>query len=191
MDSILYQHHITLDDLRSCAQTPVTFLIPAFLRPALARKIRKFKRFGAYIQMLLDKHSDIALEQKLSESSNGARTRYQDGQLDLQPVSCRLPHQSLLELSQVARYLGISRCFLFVILLQKDLQDTANNGKNSSGFFSVFRNIRPPRVIETYERLDADKLLRRRGARIRISPRWIIKELNRHLLGFVQTIKPN
>lgn len=169
MHSPLFADNITVtDNLSQTTTQPVTFLVPSNLRCALSQRIRKYGRLSTYLQILLQRYGTLAIEHRLHQPNHKVCIMYQPSEQDLQRVSCRLSEICLLEVAQISRYLSISRCYLFVLLLQRDISTCLRRRFKRSASTFVRRDERHFVIREIYERIVPDKSCRLRGLRIQL-----------------------
>ena len=103
--------------------TPVTLLIPDELFPALLEKLESFpRRHGAYLRVLLRRYRQRCIEGGLLQSGC-VKQQYQKAGLHQRRFSMRVNDEAWLELGVWADFLGVSRCLLFVLLLELDLHE--------------------------------------------------------------------
>ena len=99
---------------RRQANTPSTLLIPAAIMPLL-NEVMCSRCLPNILNLLLHKYRGVNFC-KLLPVSDKVKTLYQAPEQDLQRVDFRPQNRSWLELGQLARAYGISRCLLFVYL---------------------------------------------------------------------------
>ena len=97
-----------------------TLLVPAYLVPVLKEKLAENRcTLPTYLRRLLRGFRRLTLDKSLPESYK-CNCQYQEEGLRLKRVNFRPDHESWLELGIIARAHGVSRCFLFTLLLILD-----------------------------------------------------------------------
>lgn len=103
--------------------TPVTLLIPEELHPALLKRLEEYpRRHGAYLRVLIRRYRQRCIEGGLLQSGS-LKQHYQKPGLHQRRFSLRVDNESWLELGAWADFLGVSRCLLFVMLVELDLHE--------------------------------------------------------------------
>ncbi|TGN06959.1 DUF1564 family protein [Leptospira ilyithenensis] len=95
-----------------------SFLIPVRQMKQLTVSLKLYRSFATRISWLLAESSDLIYFGMIPRKRWKATCSYQEQGLELQKVSCRVFNDSIIEMDIMARSLGISRCRLFVLLLE-------------------------------------------------------------------------
>jgi len=101
-----------------------TLLLPRLHRKKLQSRIVRYGGLDLYLAVLLKNYGDRVGGIK----NRRERTRYQQGDLDLEAFRFRPSNPVWLTLGLVAREAGVSRCWMFVFLF---LQDLRNNKRQT------------------------------------------------------------
>lgn len=110
-------------DSRPSRSAPATLLAPAALAPQIRSRTGAASN-GGYLRYLLGRYRS-ALENWCKDAPLTDRTSYQPAGLNLMRVSLRPLSGDWLELSVLARAIGCSRCKLFILLCELDLENEA------------------------------------------------------------------
>ncbi len=95
-----------------------SFLIPIRQMKQLAASMKLYRSFATRISRLLIESSDLIYFGMIPRKRWKVTCSYQEQGLELQKVSCRVFDESIIEMDVMASSLGISRCRLFVLLLE-------------------------------------------------------------------------
>ncbi|MDV6234314.1 DUF1564 family protein [Leptospira ellisii] len=85
-------------------------------------KIKKNRNLTSYLKALLKNYKTTTL--KTQKPSTNERTAYQKGSQSLMRISFRPDNLDWAELRTIARYLGVSMCKTFVLLMETEKQET-------------------------------------------------------------------
>jgi hypothetical protein len=101
--------------------TPSTFLIPESLIAGVQRHLENQGGQMCKLLRVLLRTYRIQIVRGAIRCSRHAKTEYQSPGHDLQRITFRPDNQSWLELGQLANFLGVSRCLMFIILLKMEM----------------------------------------------------------------------
>jgi Protein of unknown function (DUF1564) len=110
----------SLVDSQSSRSAPATLLAPAALLENIQRRAGA-RHKGGYLRYLLGRYRS-EFENLNRDGRLTDRTSYQSGGLNLIRISLRPYSGDWLELSVLARSIGCSRCKLFIMLCELDLE---------------------------------------------------------------------
>ena len=98
-----------------------TFLIPKEMMKGYAERLQLYKSKGDYLNYLISRFR-VLLGYYIIHPS-GLKTQYQTPYQDLHKENLRVKDEDWAELTVLSASTGMSRCLLFIRLLQMDLQD--------------------------------------------------------------------
>lgn len=166
--------------------SPSSLLIPARMIAIFRRLLEEYEnRPSLLLSQLLRKrrHAIIVL---CSRRSPSIRRRYQAPGLRLVKVSLRLDDALWSELGLLAGYAGVSRCLLFVLMLQLAVEELKKSMLNRPGVINLRLNEDMDDGLEYRERLNsANRRCRRELVAIR-QGEFSRKTLWALILGFVK-----
>jgi len=109
--------------------TVSSLLIPASIIPQLEHRLKERGcNLKGYLNHLIRGYREIALKQRLLVDKH-CKCRYQETGQNLHKYNFRPDNESWIELGQLGRANGISRCFLFVLLLLIDVENCLKKKK--------------------------------------------------------------
>lgn len=114
-------------DSQSSRSAPVTLLAPAALLESVYRRVGSRQK-GGYLRYLLSRYRS-KFENLNRDGRLTDRTSYQSSGLNLIRISLRPHAGDWLELSVLARSIGCSRCKLFVMLCEVDMEGDGASGE--------------------------------------------------------------
>lgn len=118
-------HERTLRDSRRSGYFTADLYVPFQLYFYALERIQKNKSLSAYLEILLKEYREQMIQTKRPHSLE--RTSYQRKSQDLKRLSFRPKEKDWAELRTIARYLGISMCKTFVLLLEMEKNDEKKN----------------------------------------------------------------
>ncbi|WP_167883770.1 DUF1564 family protein [Leptospira stimsonii] len=95
--------------------------VPLQLYPYALERIKKHKSLSVYLEILLNEYKEEAIQTQKPNSLE--RISYQKKSQDLKRISFRPKAKDWAELRTISRYLGISMCKTFVLLLEMERRD--------------------------------------------------------------------
>ncbi|WP_109021097.1 DUF1564 family protein [Leptospira kobayashii] len=129
-----------------------SFLIPVRQMKQLTVSMKFYSSFATRISRLLTESSDLIYFGLIPRKRWKVTCSYQEQGLELRKVSCRVFNDSIVEMDVMARSLGISRCRLFVLLLEleaigwlrlmKELGLVRHTTPSTSKIFSIHNQTR-------------------------------------------------
>lgn len=138
-----YRPHLEFDRhprIRGTQESPCTLLIPAqYIADMEERLSHRKGGLGRYVRHLVRRYRPVCLQYGFPQAG-GLKRSYQRPGVSLQKKSCRVDAETWAELGQIAAFLGMSRCLLFVWLLKLDL----------TGGYDTFAGV-PTNSLESYD----------------------------------------
>lgn len=167
--------------------TPGTFLIPVIYYERMLNRMkdRNAHSVSKYLNYLLKKYKLEVFHKKFPQSIR-VKTQYQSYGQELVRVSVRPSNSDWMILSELSQGLGISRCYLFVLLLEIDIDiRTKNVGipipRRAKDYREIKYAISITQIIYPGQRrclkkLQLYELSRLRNPNVRLYPEYFYKD---------------
>ncbi|AOP32733.1 hypothetical protein A0128_01910 [Leptospira tipperaryensis] len=149
-----FSHERKLREIRRSGAFTADLYVPYQLYSYTLSKIKKNKSLSRYLEILLNEYKAQLFQEQKPHSLE--RTSYQRKAQDLKRVSFRPKEKDWAELRSIARYLGISMCKTFVLLLELERNDETENSpkkreKVKYRIQSLIQKFSPKRDQITFE----------------------------------------
>ncbi|MBM9576846.1 DUF1564 family protein [Leptospira sp. 201903070] len=149
-----FSHERKLRDTRRLGSFTADLYVPFQLYSYTLERIGKNKSLSAYLDVLLKEYKTQILQEQRPHFSE--RTSYQRKAQNLKRLSFRPKEGDWAELRSIARYLGISMCKTFVLLLEmeknEERESSQKKEKNSKyRIQSLIQKFSPKRDQITFE----------------------------------------
>ncbi|WP_411824293.1 DUF1564 family protein [Leptospira sp. 'Mane'] len=105
---------------RSLEKIGVMLLIPEDLLPHLS-VLRRFGGISRALSVLLSRYCEMISKEVGRAKGGSSAVLYQEEGLELKRLGARVRERDWVELSLLAEFLGVSRCYLFAKLLELDM----------------------------------------------------------------------
>ncbi|XDD50542.1 DUF1564 family protein [Leptospira sp. WS92.C1] len=150
-DKFSHTRRLQNDAYRKRNRFTADLYVPFELYSYTLSRIRKNKNLSIYLERLLKNYNIEIL--KNTKPYKYERTSYQSKFQHLKRLSFRPQSQDWAELRSVSRYLGISMCKAFVLLLELERRNTQENGNLSK----KRSNPRCYRIINLIQKISPKK----------------------------------